>query len=341
MDEFIHHPLRLRQLFLRGALLPALLTLNACSRPAADFTLTLGGDIMLAREGEPIFISNGLPINPWQALQKTGVLIEANSQVPDFFFANLESPLDENSNELTDMNLCSHPDQIKVLVDGGLDLVSLTNNHRNDCSDDGPAQTKSHLEEENIQSAIMGAEAAYLDTPRGKLAVIAAEDVTGSLDVAFLLSVINNAGQHDQVVVVSMHWGNEYQAGADERQQKLAQQMADAGADVIWGHHPHVLQKMEWLESVDGRQVLVIYSLGNLLADQWMLEDAKQSALVKLTFVDNEIGKIEIIPLVMDRSTKSLHFAEPSEVRDEIFDRLGVGTLSSETTRIDLILESN
>ncbi|PKN99064.1 MAG: hypothetical protein CVU42_09355 [Chloroflexi bacterium HGW-Chloroflexi-4] len=300
----------------------ALLTLNACSRPEADFTLTLGGDIMLAREGESIFTSHGVAINPWQLLQEEGVLIEANVEVPDYFFANLESPLGENSNQLTDMNLCSHPDQLKVLVESGVDIVSLANNHRDDCSGDGPAQSKEYLDKENIQSAIMGAEATTLDIPGGSMAVIAAEDITGSLDLEDLLTAIKNADQHAQVVVVSMHWGNEYQAGADERQQSLAQQIADAGADVIWGHHPHVLQKMEWFESADGRKVLVIYSLGNLLADQWMLEDAKHTALVRLSFHGNRINKIEIIPLEMNRSMKSLQSAEGTTLRENILTRL-------------------
>ena len=81
-------------------------------------------------------------------------------------------------------------------------------------------------------------------------------------------------------VVVSTHWGNEYQAGPDDRQQILAQAWVDAGADVIWGHHPHVLQRMEWITSnEDNHEALVMYSLGNLLADQFMLQDAQRSAL--------------------------------------------------------------
>lgn len=310
--------------------------LAACSRPAMDFTLTLGGDIMLAREGEPIFENKDEEINPWQELQKQGVLKEPNAAVPDYFFANLESPLGETPSEATDMNLCSHPAQVRVLIEGGVDLVSLANNHRDDCVSDGAAITKSHLDGQNIHYASVGSEPAYLDIPGGRMAVIAAEDVTGSLDVKALLEEIGNAHQQAQVVVVSMHWGNEYQAGADERQQTLAQQIADAGADVIWGHHPHVLQKMEWLESADGRQVLVIYSLGNLLADQWMLEDVQQSALVRLSFENSQIAGIEIIPLLMERNSRSLQLASSSEVYNKIVARLGVDAILSEKVIVKL-----
>ena len=91
-----------------------------------------------------------------------------------------------------------------------------------------------------------------------------------------------------------------------------------------------MLQKTEWLTSTDGRQVLVLYSLGNLLADQWMLEDAQRSALVRLSFRDLKINGIEVIPLVMDRSSKSLQIAEITETRDMIFERLGVEHFTSD-----------
>jgi|WetSurMetagenome_2_1015567.scaffolds.fasta_scaffold216027_1 poly-gamma-glutamate capsule biosynthesis protein CapA/YwtB (metallophosphatase superfamily) len=327
----------MKHVFLRGALATALLLLASCSRPSADFTLTLGGDIMLSRAGKPIFTNQTGNINPWSELQKQGVLVGQDSDIPDFFFANLESPLGEINSVLTDMNLCSDPEQVSVLTEGGVDLVSLANNHRDDCAANGEAETKTILDQHSIKSAVMGEAATYLDTPNGKMAVIAAEDVTGSMDVTSLLSSIKNAREKAKIVVVAMHWGNEYQAGVDKRQQALAQQIADAGADVIWGHHPHVLQKMEWIKSADGRQVLVLYSLGNLLADQWMLEDAQRSALVRLSFGDSRINGIEIIPLVMDRNSKSLQLAPTAESREDIIDRLGVDGLSADNVKIQII----
>ncbi|HCS38895.1 MAG TPA: hypothetical protein DIW44_04840 [Anaerolineaceae bacterium] len=340
MDEFVHHPLKLKQIFFRGALAAALLTLNACSRPAADFTLTLGGDIMLAREGKPLFETQGQEINPWSELQQKGVLINDDSSVLDYFLVNLESPLGEYPPDVSDMNLCSNPLQVKMLTTGGVDLVSLANNHRDDCEINGTDLTKSYLDEANIHSSSMGAAPTYIEIPGGRLAVISAEDISGLLDVDALITEINNAQQQAQVVVVSMHWGNEYQAGADERQQTLAQQIADAGADVIWGHHPHVLQKMEWLESTDGRQVLALYSLGNLLADQWMLEDAQQSALVRLYFRDNKINGIEVIPLEIDQTTKTIQIAEGTHLRENIFVRLTGSLTTREGMKIQLLPET-
>lgn len=292
---------------------------------------------MLAREGQPLFSNQTLDINPWEELQSNDVLNPENTKVPDFFFTNLESPLGANVSELNDMNLCSGSAQVKVLVQGGVDLVSLANNHSDDCSANGVNSTKQVLEAEGIHFAVMGGEPTLLDIPGSKMAVIAADDVTGKLDVQDLLTIISNAHNEFQVVVVSIHWGNEYQAGPDERQQSLAQQMADAGADVIWGHHPHVLQKMEWLTSADDRQVLVMYSLGNLLADQWMLEDAQQSALVRLKFKNGEIRRIEVNSLVMDRASKTLQISSDTPSIERTTDRLGLEDLALTKVEIQLL----
>jgi poly-gamma-glutamate synthesis protein (capsule biosynthesis protein) len=68
-------------------------------------------------------------------------------------------------------------------------------------------------------------------------------------------------------VVVSVHWGNEYQHLPTKRQRDLARALVAAGCDVILGHHPHVLQPVELLEA-EGRTALVAYSLGNFISNQ-------------------------------------------------------------------------
>jgi poly-gamma-glutamate synthesis protein (capsule biosynthesis protein) len=70
------------------------------------------------------------------------------------------------------------------------------------------------------------------------------------------------------VLIVSIHWGAEYKFAPAPEDRKLAQQMIDAGAFAIIGHHPHVLQPVEFLERSRGGKGLVVYSLGNLLSNQ-------------------------------------------------------------------------
>jgi poly-gamma-glutamate capsule biosynthesis protein CapA/YwtB (metallophosphatase superfamily) len=167
------------------------------------------------------------------------------------------------------------------------------------------------------------------------VAVIAVDDVTLPGDITELKTQIQHARSEANVVIVSIHWGNEYQTGPDERQQELAVQLAEVGADVIWGHHPHVLQKMEWIKTSSGRKTLVMYSLGNLLFDQWMLEDAHRTAVIKISFKDSEIESIEAIPLIMDRISKQLQIPTGATVELQILDRLRVEKLKLDNVYIE------
>jgi poly-gamma-glutamate synthesis protein (capsule biosynthesis protein) len=68
------------------------------------------------------------------------------------------------------------------------------------------------------------------------------------------------------LVFVSVHWGEENHFAPSSSQTALAQTMADWGADVIIGHHPHVVQPIEWIQGENGNKTLCIYSLGNLIS---------------------------------------------------------------------------
>jgi hypothetical protein len=91
---------------------------------------------------------------------------------------------------------------------------------------------------------------------------------------------------------------------------------------------------MEWLRSANGRQVLVLYSIGNLLADQWMLPDAQRSGLVKLTFREDHIAGIEVIPLLMDRASKTQQMVSDQKTRDQIMDRLQINELTRQNPEV-------
>lgn len=69
-------------------------------------------------------------------------------------------------------------------------------------------------------------------------------------------------------IFVSMHWGDEYHFDTNSEQRRVAQLLADCGVDAIIGHHPHVIQPLEWLTGKDGNKTLCVYSLGNFVAEQ-------------------------------------------------------------------------
>lgn len=104
-------------------------------------------------------------------------------------------------------------------------------------------------------------------------------------------------------LIVSMHWGNEYQTTESSYQNELAQLLCDGGADLIIGTHPHVLQPMKWLEGEDGHKTLCAYSLGNFVSNQHKRATMLGGILeVELLFEEDgtlkEIASAGVIPTV-------------------------------------------
>jgi len=84
------------------------------------------------------------------------------------------------------------------------------------------------------------------------------------------IAAIQEAGA--EVVIISLHWGAEYTNRPTDMQMQIARSLIDAGADIIMGHHSHTPQPLEWHYRADGTRGLIIYSLGNFLANQFALQ---------------------------------------------------------------------
>ena len=91
-----------------------------------------------------------------------------------------------------------------------------------------------------------------------------------------------------------MHWGVEYQVAPTSRQRVIAATLADAGADVVIGHGPHVLQPVEWLG-----QTLVAYGLGNFLFDQPFPRDLSWGAILSVCLLDGRAVVVMASPTVV------------------------------------------
>ena len=98
------------------------------------------------------------------------------------------------------------------------------------------------------------------------------DEVTGRINFTKLhpqvLEDIAKAKAMADVVIVCPHWGTEYTTKPSTYQQQFALQMTEAGADVIIGTHPHVVQPVEWIEAENGNRALCYYSLGNYVSTQ-------------------------------------------------------------------------
>lgn len=261
-----------------------LLILSGCrARPAPSVTLALLGDVMLGRDVHPT--------------PETFAYLQPSLASADLALANLESPLTGEPIETeSSYALCALPANVKYLAEASFDLLSLANNHRLDCGAKGLSETQTTLTDAGLGFIGPGPEPVYRSVNGVQLAFLAF-DATSQFDLDAAVQAVRSAQETEAVVIVSIHWGAEYQSGASTGQEQIAERLTEAGASLIWGHHPHVLQPAEWIHD---DKTLVLYSLGNALFDQYGLDNTKQSALVLVTLGQQGVEKFEAVPFVID-----------------------------------------
>ncbi|HLO27812.1 MAG TPA: CapA family protein [Anaerolineales bacterium] len=258
-------------------------SLTPISTPEPSVTVALLGDVMLGRAIHPS--------------SETFRYLKPFLASADIVLANLESPLTNAPAEAeSGYMLCAPPGRVKYLAEAGFDLMTLSNNHNLDCGARGLIETQSTLTSAGLGFIGPAPEPVYRVIHGIKLAFLAF-DATTEFHNQTALQAIRTAREKGFIVVTSIHWGAEYQAGASLDQEQVAVQLAGAGTAVIWGHHPHVLQQAEWIH--DGK-TLVLYSLGNALFDQYGLENTRQSALVLVTVTANGVQGFKVIPFLID-----------------------------------------
>ena len=197
---------------------------------------------------------------------------EANGH--DYFFKNVKSILEEDdvtfanlegtfttSNDRQDKQYAfkGDPDYTEILTDGSVEVVTLANNHSGDYGEQGLADTETALEEVGIDYCI-GDTITVKEVNGVKIAFIGIFVNYGTDDSENQLrSDIENAKkQGAELIITAFHWGSEKATQPDETQQSLAHIAIDCGADLVVGHHPHVLQG---IEKYNGKYIA--YSLGN------------------------------------------------------------------------------
>ena len=137
---------------------------------------------------------------------------------------------------------------------------------------------------------------------------------------------VKKANDLADLIFVSIHWGTEDSHKVNSEQIKYAQLMADLGVDVILGHHPHVVQKIEWLTGAEGNKTLCYYSLGNgLNAQDYLRNMVGITASFDIVKDENgaHIENASCIPTfnVMTPLYKNISIIPLSELTDEICEK--------------------
>jgi poly-gamma-glutamate capsule biosynthesis protein CapA/YwtB (metallophosphatase superfamily) len=232
------------------------------------------------------------------------------------------------------------PSAVAALREAGFDVLGLASNHALDFGPAGLAETVSRLQKAGIGTVGVG--------PNDKAAVQPLIRRVGGVRLAFLAfnavpdpadtnesegwtwakwdqeqatAAIAAAHAGADAVIVSVHWGYEYELRADPAQRDAVQAMLDTGADLVIGHHPHVVQS-SWVS--EGR--FVAYSLGNFVFDQQQGE-TRQGLALRAFFDKRGLRAVQALPvwagprprlMTLDKATSLLARVQPPRSEQEL-----------------------
>ncbi len=291
---------------------------SAGEAPPREVTLLFVGDVMLSRGVGARMASQADWNFPFLKIAPT--LREA-----DLTFGNLECPVsDAGRNRHHLYSFRADPKAIEGLNFAGFDVMSVANNHMYDWGPEALVDTLRRLREAGIQPVGAGADdreahyPALVEVKGLKIAFLAYVNVEPKaatagpekpgvawLDPARVMADIRFARPLADVVIVGLHWGIEYMTRPQPEQVELAHEMIDAGADLVVGGHPHVVQP---LEEYQGRWIA--YSLGNFVFDQ-KAPGTHAGLMLKVRISGREITEVLPVPIAIGRTTFQAELTSP------------------------------
>jgi poly-gamma-glutamate capsule biosynthesis protein CapA/YwtB (metallophosphatase superfamily) len=277
----------------------------SASAAASSVTLAFAGDVHFTGRTAQLLSDPATAFGPI-----TGVLKSA-----DFTAVNLETAVTSGGvPQPKTYHFRTVPGAFTALRDGGVDLVTMANNHVLDYGQAGLADTLAAAQAARFPYVGIGknadaAWAPYVTTVKGtKIAVIGVSQVAelasswvatpsrpgeaNAIDLPRTLAAVRAAARLAPVVIVFMHWGTEGESCPDPNQLSLARQLSAAGASIIVGAHAHMLQGSGWL----GR-TFVAYGMGNFL--WWENSYSTATGVLELTLHPHAPLTARFIPAVV------------------------------------------
>lgn len=294
------------------------LTLNAVDRVQAVtvnkdknsvLTMTFVGDMMFGRYIQEV-------VAPRYGYESLFQYVKPYFTVSDYVTGNFESTITYREGYPkadTSFHLSTQPSAAKAVKKANFSSVNLANNHTKDFGKQGLLDTLKAFDEQNVETVGAGrdlkdATRISYETVNGiRIAVLGFSDVIprdyrarkdrsgiAPADPDVFFPLVAKAKSNADLVLVHMHWGLEYDSGYHPRQRDLAHALVDAGADVVIGHHPHVLEPVEVY-----KHSVILYSLGNFVFDQgW--SRTRESVLVQYKILKSgKKAKLELHPMMI------------------------------------------
>jgi poly-gamma-glutamate capsule biosynthesis protein CapA/YwtB (metallophosphatase superfamily) len=300
--------------------------------PRETVTVLLGGDVSFGRSVGQRLLQDP-EFDPFFGLSKW-------FRIADLSVVNLESILSDQGgvteHPLNPLVFSGPPAAARSLARVGIDAVSAANNHSWDYGRKGLVESLGYLKDARVQ--VLGASATKHEQfeitvfERGgiRIGLLAftqvwndgnldehpAKHFVAGTDYEAMKRALRKLETRADFVIVSMHASNEYITLPRERARRFAKALVISGADLVFGHHPHVVQGVEWFG-----QAPVLYSLGNLVFDsRQFAPDSRRGALslVELRREDGrvKVERVEMCPLMLDDGVPAV--ADPSALADEL-----------------------
>jgi poly-gamma-glutamate synthesis protein (capsule biosynthesis protein) len=205
----------------------------------------------------------------------------------DLVVGNLEGPITDNVSKSIGTEFGSrenyiftfNPEIAKTLFQENIKLVNIGNNHILNFGENGAEQTKKYLENAGIKYfGNVGHNERNIGVEVNEINIgFVNYNQFSQIDVQQTLKSIEETKKRSNLVFVYAHWGVEYERNASQKEKELAHQFVDAGADLVIGTHPHVVQEKE-----EYKGKMIYYSLGNFIFDQYFNPDATQGLAVEV-----------------------------------------------------------
>ncbi len=272
-----------------------------------SFTLTFVGDCTLGTM--PTWMSYPYCFNkvigtnydfPFKSVKK---YFEAD----DCTFVNLESVLAESGTpEIKQFTFMGPTAYVNIMTGSSVEFANLSNNHSYDFGEAGYISTKKTLENAGVSYVEKNSATMYTTKSGLKIGVYGVYFALDKKDMLSDVAALKAAGA--EVIVAAVHWGEEAVYTQNGTQISIGHQLIDAGVDIVWGHHPHVLQPVEKYHGG-----IIYYSMGNFSFGGNHNPGDKDTAVFQQQVVRKEdgdvvLGKLTVIPCSISSMTERNDF---------------------------------
>ena len=301
--------------------LPPVLELEPTIAPeTVSVTITAAGDCTLGGDTQSIGFERFAKVVRREGYDYFLANVRQIFESDDITIVNLEGPLTTSRDARSNRKFLfkGDPEYVKILTGSSVEVCNVANNHAKDFGSAGHKETLAVLEEAGIGAS--GYNVVCFQEVRGvRVGFLGLTEWDYSLSE--VRSRVANMRSQCDLLIASIHWGEEGNYSATSTQKSYGRAMIDAGADLVLGHHPHVIGGVEQYKGK-----YIVYSLGNFCFGGNGNPSDKDTMIFRQRFdiaKDGSVmdGGIDIIPCSISSVRGSNNF-QPTPLRDEAYTKL-------------------